>query len=55
MPTDRVGRAVGTLETGKDADFILMDGDPWDARTRVQKTYINGELVFSADGPYVPD
>jgi imidazolonepropionase-like amidohydrolase len=56
-PADVLGVAdrVGTLEPGKDADFILMDGDPWDARSKVQRTYINGELVFSADGPYLPD
>ncbi len=56
-PADILGVAdrVGTLEVGKDADFILMKGDPWDARTRVQQTFINGQLVFSADGPYIPD
>lgn len=50
-----VDERVGTLQPGKDADFILIDGDPWDARTKVQRTYINGDLVFSANGPYLPD
>ena len=46
---------VGSLEPGKDADFILFDGDPWDARNKVQATYIDGRNVFEASGPYIPD
>ena len=36
-------------------DFIVIDGDPWDARTKVQQTYVDGRLVFEADGPYLPE
>ena len=46
---------VGTLEPGKDADFVIIDGDPWDARNKVQSTYIEGRNVFQATGPYIPD
>jgi imidazolonepropionase-like amidohydrolase len=46
---------VGSLEVGKDADFVLFDGDPWDARNKVQSTYIDGRNVFEATGPYVPE
>lgn len=45
---------VGSLEPGKDADFVVFGGDPWDARTVVQATYINGEKAFDFDGPWVP-
>ena len=45
---------VGSLEAGKDADFIVFDGDPWDARNKVQQTYIGGEKVFESSGPYLP-
>ncbi len=45
---------LGSLEPGKDADFIIIDGDPWDARNKVQTTYIDGRSVFEAHGPYVP-
>lgn len=45
---------VGSLEPGKDADFIILDGDPWDARNKVQSTFINGRNVFEASGPYIP-
>jgi imidazolonepropionase-like amidohydrolase len=46
---------VGSLEAGKDADFVLFGGDPWDARNKVQATYIDGRNVFEASGPYIPD
>jgi len=45
---------VGTLEPGKDADFIVFDGDPWDGRNKVRQTYIDGTLVHESDGPYLP-
>ena len=46
---------VGSLEPGKDADFLIFDGDPWDGRNKVQATYIDGAKVFEADGPYLPE
>ena len=46
---------VGSLEPGKDADFLVFSGDPWDGRTKVLETYIDGEQVFAANGPYLPD
>ncbi|AQQ54599.1 amidohydrolase [Planococcus lenghuensis] len=36
---------VGSIESGKDADVVIWDGDPFDLRTTVTATYINGELV----------
>jgi imidazolonepropionase-like amidohydrolase len=46
---------VGSLEPGKDADVLVFDADPWDGRTKVRETYIDGRLVFAADGPYLPE
>jgi len=46
---------VGSLEPGKDADFLVFADDPWDGRTKVEATYIDGERVFAASGPYLPD
>lgn len=45
---------VGSLEAGKDADFLMFDGDPWDGRNKVIATYIEGEQVFASDGPFLP-
>ena len=46
---------LGSLEPGKDADFVIFDGDPWDARNQVRATYIDGRNVFEMTGPYIPD
>ena len=50
-----VSDRVGSLEPGKDADFLLFQGDPWDGRNKVDATYIDGAKVFESDGPYLPD
>ena len=36
---------VGSLEVGKDADIVLMDGDCFDVATQAVKVYILGEEV----------
>lgn len=38
---------VGSLTAGKDADFVIFSGDPFDARSSVIATYIDGTKVFS--------
>jgi imidazolonepropionase-like amidohydrolase len=42
---------VGSLEVGKDADFVLLTGDPLSVYTRVQETWIDGIRVFDLDDP----
>lgn len=42
---------VGSLEPGKDADFILLSGDPLSAYTRVNETWIEGRRVFDRSNP----
>ncbi|PYG85692.1 imidazolonepropionase-like amidohydrolase [Ruminiclostridium sufflavum DSM 19573] len=37
---------VGSIETGKDADIVIYDGNPFELKTRVQKTIINGIVVY---------
>ena len=37
---------VGSLEEGKDADFIILDGDPFSVYTHVQETWIEGQKVW---------
>jgi imidazolonepropionase-like amidohydrolase len=36
---------VGSLETGKDADIVLFDGDPFEYTTKVCGVVISGEVV----------
>jgi imidazolonepropionase-like amidohydrolase len=37
---------VGTLEPGKDADFLVLSGDPLSVYTKVQETWVEGRKVF---------
>jgi imidazolonepropionase-like amidohydrolase len=37
---------VGTLEPGKDADFVVLSGDPFSTYTHVEETWAAGERVF---------
>jgi imidazolonepropionase-like amidohydrolase len=45
---------LGSIEAGKDADIIIFSGNPFDVRSRVEKTLINGEIVFDADKSATP-
>jgi imidazolonepropionase-like amidohydrolase len=48
-----VDTRVGSLEEGKDADVIVLDGDPLDYRTFVEMTFVNGKLLYEKDkSPY---
>jgi imidazolonepropionase-like amidohydrolase len=42
---------VGTLQTGKDADFIILSGDPLSVYTHVLETYVEGVRVFDRNDP----
>ena len=37
---------IGSLEPGKDADFVVLDGDPLSVYTKVQETWVEGKLAF---------
>lgn len=41
-----VGDRVGSLEVGKDADIIVLSGHLFDYKTVVEKTIINGEIIY---------
>jgi len=36
---------VGSLEPGKDADFCLWSGEPWNLTSRLDAVYIDGQLA----------
>jgi hypothetical protein len=40
-----LGDRLGSLEAGKDANFVLYDGDPLEISTRVVAVVLGGELV----------
>ena len=42
---------VGSLETGKDADFIILNGDPFSVYTQVQQTWIDGQKEWDRSNP----
>jgi imidazolonepropionase-like amidohydrolase len=48
IPAKQIGIAdrVGSLTPGKDADFIVTQGDPLDPRYAVELVYIEGKLVY---------
>ena len=37
---------IGSLEKGKDADFIILSGDPLSVYTHVEETWIEGQKVY---------
>jgi imidazolonepropionase-like amidohydrolase len=37
---------IGSLEVGKDADFVILDGDPLSVYTQVEQTWVDGQPVF---------
>lgn len=46
-----LAQRLGSLEVGKDADFILLSGDPLSTYTHVEQTWIEGRKVFDRARP----
>jgi len=46
--TARIDARVGSLERGKDADVLVVDGHPIDPRTTVWTVFVNGKRVYDA-------
>lgn len=42
---------IGSLEVGKDADVIVLSGDPLSVYTHVEQTWIEGKKVFDRSDP----
>jgi imidazolonepropionase-like amidohydrolase len=45
---------IGSLETGKDADLVLLDGDPMEFMTRVRAVIIDGNVEWQEPEPPSP-
>jgi imidazolonepropionase-like amidohydrolase len=41
-----LGDRIGSIEVGKDADLVLLNGDPLSGLSRVEWTMVEGELQF---------
>ena len=42
---------IGSLEPGKDADFVLLSADPLSVYTHVEQTWVEGRKVFDLTNP----
>ncbi|MEX2089920.1 MAG: amidohydrolase family protein [Bacteroidota bacterium] len=42
---------VGSLKPGKDADFIVLSGDPFSVYTHVEQTWVEGTRMFDRSDP----
>lgn len=46
-----LGDRVGSLEKGKDADLVILSGDPLSVYTHVLETWVEGKKVFDRSDP----
>ncbi|MBX3406963.1 MAG: amidohydrolase family protein [Phycisphaeraceae bacterium] len=44
-----IDRVTGSLEVGKDADFVVWSGSPLSSLTRCEATYVDGRCLFSLE------
>ncbi len=42
---------IGSLKLGKDADFVILSGDPLSVYTKIEQTWIDGNKVFDRKNP----
>jgi len=46
-----LGSKIGSLEKGKDADFVILSGDPFSVYTHVEQTWVEGVKRFDRQVP----
>ena len=47
----RLDTRIGSLEPGKDADFLVLSGDPLSVYTRIEQTWVEGRKRFDLSRP----
>tara|TARA_B100001245_G_C22543342_1_gene272310 strand:- start:209 stop:526 length:318 start_codon:yes stop_codon:yes gene_type:complete len=45
----QIDERVGSLEAGKDADFVIWNGHPLSQFTRAEQTWVDGQRFFSLE------
>jgi imidazolonepropionase-like amidohydrolase len=40
---------IGSLRPGRDADVVVLSGDPLELTSRVERVYVNGKLAYDAE------
>ncbi len=40
---------IGSIDEGKDADLVILSGEPFDFRSRVERVIVNGRVVFERE------
>lgn len=46
-----LGTRIGSLKPGKDADFVILSGDPFSVYTRVEQTWVEGKKRYDISIP----
>lgn len=46
-----LGTRIGSLKKGKDADFVILSGDPFSVYTHVEQTWVEGKKRFDRSIP----
>lgn len=41
---------IGSIAAGRDADFVILSGEPFEPTTRVRAVIVNGRVAFDAEG-----
>jgi imidazolonepropionase-like amidohydrolase len=44
-----IAQRVGSIEPGKDADLVVLSGDPLELTSRVEMVFINGNIVYQRE------
>ncbi len=47
----RIDHRVGSLKKGKDADLVILSGDPFSVYTHVEQTWIEGQKIWDRSNP----
>ncbi len=45
-----MGDRIGSIDVGKDADFVILEGHPFDYRVLPLMVFVDGKLVH--EGPF---